>query len=162
MSLVKKIKKIYPSLTSEDFDVAEMLDKTQMGGLVETEAPQQAAAAEQPPAASNGSLHLQLLLLIRFFLQPPAPSQRLPRAHPRYLPFPSCSEQSGLRISCSSSGILGCDSGSGSGFTGLGRVLKRLAALLMPSARATCTASTAVASAFSAASRSSARKRPRT
>ena len=42
--LLKKL--VEGEVLSEDFDVEEMLDKTQMGGLVETEAPQQAATTE--------------------------------------------------------------------------------------------------------------------
>ena len=42
--LLKKL--VEGEVLSEDFDVEEMLNKTQMGGLVETEAPQQAATTE--------------------------------------------------------------------------------------------------------------------
>ena len=42
--LLKKL--VEGEILSEDFDIEEMLNKTQMGGLVETEAPQQAATTE--------------------------------------------------------------------------------------------------------------------
>ena len=42
--LLKKL--VEGEILSEDFDIEEMMNKTQMGGLVETEAPQQAATTE--------------------------------------------------------------------------------------------------------------------